>query len=68
MEQYTTQYRKGRCVQCGKLLTEHYKFTAEDIEASKGATYHKPIKGWFAPLSPELIGCWQSHEPMHWSY
>lgn len=63
---YTEEYRRTRCVQCGKPLTEHRRFTAQDIEDSKGATYDQPRNGYRAPVSPVCIGRWISHDPMPW--
>lgn len=66
MTTYTDEYKRLHCVQCGKLLSEHRRFTAADIEATRLATYQRPINGYYAPLSPTLIGEWTSHTPMPW--
>ncbi len=58
---------RGRCLKCAKPLADHRRFTQADIDASQGATYHKPINGYLAPLSPTLIGQWMHHDPMPWT-
>jgi hypothetical protein len=63
---YPMEYRLTRCLVCSEPIENHKRFTAEDIEAVKGATFEKPINGYRSPLSPKLIGEWKSHEPMEW--
>jgi len=63
---YTEEYKRTRCLKCAQLLSDHRRFTQADIDAAKGATYHNPVNGYRAPLSPSLIGQWMSHEPMPW--
>lgn len=60
------------CLQCGKLLTSHRKWTAEDIADVATATYETPViiencgrkHEVRCPTSPTVIGHWIGHDPM----
>lgn len=64
---YTAEYRRTCCVQCGRPLAEHRRYTAEDVAKSAGATWQRPVNGNPSPLSPKVIGQWVGHAPMPWS-
>jgi len=55
---------KTVCLKCNRPLEHHSKVTAELVAETARATYEKPIKGHYAPLSPKIIGQWIGHDPM----
>lgn len=52
------------CLACNKPVRDHHQITQADIEASQGATFHKPVNGFYAPLSPKTLGLYRSHDPI----
>ena len=58
-----------KCLACGKPVSDHIKWTAEDIDASVKATYAFPVilpNGYKAlgPISPSRIGAFVGHDPV----
>ena len=64
------------CLTCNLPVTQHPRITAEHVAASAGASHATPLgirtdaggrmTVWavLAPLSPELIGRYWSHDPI----
>lgn len=55
---------KSVCLKCNRPLELHKKYTAEFVEAVRGATYHAPILGHYAPIGAGSIGQYMGHDPM----
>jgi hypothetical protein len=67
MDEYLSlEYKLTHCIKCGRRLSEHQRYRADDVHESIGATYERTRNGYYAPISPLVIGQWKGHDPMRW--